>query len=157
MTSIVAPDTSATIETDRGFDFRRTHPRGAKSCHADLAAIRGLCYSVMGPRPGADESPSTTPRAMAPSRSRHSSIGRCEHLAGGRRAEGKRRIPSLMTKTCGCRVMTIVPRQAHCVSDQENGIAYPTADFPLPVKRIRDLIDYDRTALVGSSSDGPAR
>src|SRR5438876_5949827 len=54
MTTTIASKARATIETERGFGFRRTNQRSAKPRHEGLTEIRGPYYSAMGPRYLAD-------------------------------------------------------------------------------------------------------
>ena len=66
--------------------------------------------------------------------------------------DDKLRILAAMKQTWGDRLTTIFPRQGHYALDRKNIMAYPAAD--LTVERIRDLVDYDLTALLDRTNVG---
>ena len=66
--------------------------------------------------------------------------------------DDKLRILAAMKQTWKGRVTTIFPRQGHYALDRRNNIAYPAAD--LTVEGIRDLVDYDLTALLERTASG---
>lgn len=64
--------------------------------------------------------------------------------------DDKLRILSAMKNVWGDRLMTVFPRQGHYALDPKVLASYPPAD--LTVERIGDLIEVDRTILVGTAS-----
>jgi FMN phosphatase YigB (HAD superfamily) len=67
--------------------------------------------------------------------------------------DDKLRILSAMKNVWRDRLMTVFPRQGHYALDPKILASYPPAD--LTVERIGDLIEVDRTILVGTASGIP--
>jgi len=69
--------------------------------------------------------------------------------------DDKLRILETMKKIWGERLTTVWPRQGHYALDPQAIAAYPPADITL--ERIRDLVNYDLPALLGTAKTGRAK
>jgi len=69
--------------------------------------------------------------------------------------DDKLRILAAMKKTWQDRLTTIFPRQGHYALDPMNIAAYPPAD--ITIERIGDLVNADRTTLLGNAVAGHAQ
>ena len=69
--------------------------------------------------------------------------------------DDKLRILTAMKQVWGTRLTTVFPRQGHYALDPSILAAYPPAD--VTVERIGDLVDYDLTALLGTTQTSSQR
>jgi hypothetical protein len=69
--------------------------------------------------------------------------------------DDKLRILAAMKKLRGYRLTTVFPRQGHYALDPKNIATYPPAD--LRVERIRGLVNYDLSAMLGAVAAGRAQ
>ena len=68
--------------------------------------------------------------------------------------DDKLRILAAMKNALGNRLTTVFPRQGHYAIDPRNLAAYPPAD--ISVERIGELLNHDRSALLGAVETGIA-
>jgi len=68
--------------------------------------------------------------------------------------DDKLRILAAMKDALGNRLTTVFPRQGHYAIDPRNLAAYPPAD--ISVERIGELLNHDRSALLGAVETGIA-